>query len=190
MNSNYTATSSNNSEFDPYPCPFCGISALTNEEHLDTCYFTLSEKYRANGESTVGQAQKLADAWKKRKYPQGYKLVPLEGDPAHAYKTWRSHWGNDPTDHVKILRDYNFMVNLASSPHSEVDISELEITKDYQRSAKSLALIHAIKPSLDLKIVDEEARKEAKTKSTSVHKVLADWVDQLMNAKKPLPFEK
>lgn len=78
---------SQQSEVDLYCCPFCGASILKGAKHSGECFFTLSEMLRASNGQDVVLAQRVADAWKKRVSPSGYRLIPNEVNPAD-YQNW------------------------------------------------------------------------------------------------------
>lgn len=74
-------------EVDLYCCPFCGVSVLNGEEHTENCFFTLSETLRGSNGRDVVLAQKVADAWKMRANPRGYRLIPSKVDIGD-YQNW------------------------------------------------------------------------------------------------------
>lgn len=80
---------STESQVDLYPCPFCGRSQTEGFEHEEDCFFKLSEKLKASNGQDVVLAQKVANAWKRRAVPQGYKLVP-----AQIYQGYAADWGS------------------------------------------------------------------------------------------------
>lgn len=76
-------------QVDLYPCPFCGKSQNQGFVHDESCFFTLSEMLKAAHGQDAALAEKVANAWRQRVVPQGYKLVPVEIQPGHA-----ADWGH------------------------------------------------------------------------------------------------
>lgn len=66
---------SQQSEVDLYCCPFCGASILKKELHDGMCFFVLSERLNGTNGQDVVLAQEVADAWKRRAVPEGFKLL-------------------------------------------------------------------------------------------------------------------
>lgn len=76
-------------QVDLYPCPFCGKSQNQGFVHDENCFFTLSEKLKAAHGQDATLAEKVANAWKRRVVPQGYKLVPVE-----IHQDYAADWGH------------------------------------------------------------------------------------------------
>lgn len=74
---------------DLYPCPFCGKSQAQGVTHEENCFFTLSEKLKASHGKDAILAEQVANAWKQRVVPVGYKLVPVE-----VHQDYAADWGS------------------------------------------------------------------------------------------------
>ncbi len=107
-------------QVDLYPCPFCGKSQAQGPEHEDNCFFTLSEKLKAAHGKDAVLAEQVANAWKQRVVPQGYKLVPVEirqdyaADWGHKYR--RNSDGSAALAPQDVMDFYADFVDSLESP--------------------------------------------------------------------------